>query len=112
MKCPICEKGVLKKQKVSVDKFGVFVGNFEAEVCTACGEQIFDSKESAKIEARIKQLGLWGAPVQSRIYKVGGNFVVSIKKKVAEALGIKRPLEVTLIPQAKNRRFVVEIPSG
>ncbi|MFH1107495.1 MAG: hypothetical protein V1787_06415 [Candidatus Micrarchaeota archaeon] len=112
MKCPVCGKGILKRQKVGVDKFGVPVGRFWAEACSECGEQIFSPGEAAKIEARIRRLGLWGAPVPSRIYKVGGNFVVSIKKKVAEALGIDGPVEVTLIPQAKNKRFVVEIAHG
>ncbi|MFH1199639.1 MAG: YgiT-type zinc finger protein [Candidatus Micrarchaeota archaeon] len=112
MKCPVCEKGSLKRQKVGVEKFGVSVGTYAADVCSACGEQIFGPKEAAEIEARIMQLGLWGAPVPSRIYKVGGNFVVSIKKKVALALGIDKPVEVTLIPQVKNKRFVVEIAHG
>ena len=109
MKCPICEKGVLKRQKIDVEKYGTIVGAFTAEVCSACGEQIFDSKEAGKIETRIKELGLWGLPVQSRIYRVGGNFVVSIKKKVADSLGISKPMEVVLIPQAKKKRFIVEI---
>ena len=110
MKCPVCEKGALRKQKVAVDKYGSLVGTFTAEVCPSCGEHIFDSKEAGMIEKRIKQLGLWGLPVESRIYKVGGNFVVSIKKKVAQEMGITHPIDVTLIPQAKHKRFVVEIP--
>lgn len=109
--CPVCEKGVLSKQKVAVEKYGSLVGTFTAEVCPACGEQIFASKEAGKIEKKIKQLDLWGLPVESRIYKVGGNFVVSIKKKVAQSLGIDKPMSVTLIPQAKHKRFVVEIPT-
>ncbi len=109
MKCPICNKGELKKQRVAVEKYGTLIGTFKADVCSACGEQIFDSKEATKVEEKIKELGLWGAPVPTRIYKVGGNFVVSIKKKIAQALGINKPMDVILIPEAKNKRFVVEL---
>ncbi|HIH20762.1 TPA: YgiT-type zinc finger protein [Candidatus Micrarchaeota archaeon] len=62
MKCPTCGQGVLKKQKVTVEKFGTTVGVFTAEVCSACGEQIFDSRESARIETKIKQLGALDLP--------------------------------------------------
>lgn len=106
MICPICGKGKLRKETVRVEKFDILIGVFEAEVCQACGEQIFDSKESAKIEKRIKELGLWGVPVESKIYKVGGNFVVSIKKTVAQALGITKPGSVRLIPQGRNKLLV------
>ena len=109
MRCPICDKGSLKKKKVVVEKYGTVIGVFSADACSSCGEQIFDSKTAERIEDKIKKLGLWGLPVQSRIYKVGGNFVVSIKKKVAQALGINKPTEVLLIPQPKHKRFVVEV---
>lgn len=109
MKCSFCEKGELKKQKVSVDKFGSHVGFFNAEVCNACGEQVFDSAEACRIEKKIQELGMWGVPVPSRIYKVGGNFVVSIRKTVAVALGINKPANVRIIPQAGQKRFTVEL---
>jgi hypothetical protein len=109
MNCPICEKGVLQNKKVAVEKYGTFVGEFNAQVCSNCKERIFSGTESSKIEAKIKQLSLWGVPVESRIYKVGGNFVVSIKKTVADAMGISKPVEVRLIPQVKKNQFIVEI---
>ena len=109
MNCPICEKGILRKQKTSVEKYGETIGLFTADVCSNCGEEIFDSSEAKKIEARIKELGLWGVPAQSRIYKVGGNFVISFKKKMADSLGITKPMDVRLIPQVKQKRIVVEV---
>lgn len=109
MTCPICESGTLRKRKVAVEKYGVAVGEFEAEVCTKCGEQIFSEKEAARIESKITSLDLWGNPVDSRIYKVGGNFVVSIKKTVAKTMGIDRPVGVRLIPQAKKHQLIVEL---
>ena len=109
MTCPICEKGVLRKQKVDVEKYGEAIGMFTADVCSNCGEQIFDSHEARKIEGKTKELGLWGVPSQTRIYKVGGNFVISLKKKIAESLGITKPMDVRLIPQVKQKRIVVEV---
>ena len=38
MKCPICEKGILKKGKITEHMFGVFLGEFPAEICSKCGE--------------------------------------------------------------------------
>jgi hypothetical protein len=53
MKCPICEKGDLKRRGVSIDRLGVEAGTFEADVRPECGEQIFGPKEAAQIEEKI-----------------------------------------------------------
>ena len=50
MKCPICDKGTLKKQTVDIRG-----KQFKAEACNACGEQIFDSRQAAKIEEIIRK---------------------------------------------------------
>ncbi len=99
----------MKKTKSSVEKFGVPLGKFEAWVCGNCGEKIFESQEVARAEERMKQLGVWGVPQESRVYKLGGNLVISIKKKIADALGLTKNSRVLLIPEPSQKRLVVEI---
>ena len=99
----------MKKTKASVEKFGASLGEFEAWVCKNCGEKVFESTEVAKAEARMKQLGVWGVPQQSRVYKLGGNLVISIKKKIADALGLTKNSRILLIPEPSQKRLVVEI---
>ncbi len=108
MNCPVCGKGKLARKKVMVEKFGESIGIFTAEVCASCGEQIFDAREAEKIEAKIKAVGLWGAPQPARLYKIGSSLVISIKKKVADALKITKDSSAVLIPEVKNRRLIVD----
>ena len=107
MICPICEKGRMNEKTVDVVRHGIFVGHFQAEVCSHCHEQIFDSKEASKIESRMKEIGLFGAD-KATVYKVGGNFAISLKATVAKALGITKSSKPTIITQLKERRLIVE----
>ncbi|MFH1510758.1 MAG: hypothetical protein ABIF10_03630 [Candidatus Woesearchaeota archaeon] len=43
MKCPVCDKGILRKGKTKEYLFGVFLGEFPAEICDKCQESIVDS---------------------------------------------------------------------
>ena len=108
MKCPICEKGRTTRKRVPVDRLGIFVGEFGANVCGKCGKQIFDCKEAESIEAETKKLGLWGAE-ESKVYKLGGNLAISIRKKIVDLLGITKDSKVMLVPYARERRIIVEI---
>jgi hypothetical protein len=40
--------------------FGVDLGTYDAEVCSRCGESFLTGESMDKIEARAKELGLWG----------------------------------------------------
>lgn len=108
MVCPICEKGKITKKVIDVTRHGMFIGHFKAEVCSNCNEQIFDSKEAAKIETRMKELGLFGAEHAS-IYKIGGNLAISIKASIAKAIGISKSSKPLIITQAKEKRLIVEL---
>jgi YgiT-type zinc finger domain-containing protein len=108
MMCPICEKGKLKKETVDVVRHGIFVGHFKAEVCNTCGEQIFDSREAGRIESKMKELGLFGAE-KAAVYKIGGNFAISLKASIAKALGITKNSKPIIIAQEKEKRLIVEL---
>ena len=54
-KCPICEKGELKKERIKEQMFGVYLGEFPAEICGECGESFTDSGTMKKIEIIAKK---------------------------------------------------------
>ena len=60
MKCPICEEGNLKATKIKEFMFGVYLGEFPAEICNRCNESFTDSATTRKIEEAAKKEGIWG----------------------------------------------------
>ena len=108
MMCPICEKGKITRKVVDAVRHGIFIGHFKADVCNSCNEQIFDSKEAAKIEMRTKELGLFSAEKTS-VYKIGGNLAISLKASIAKALGISKSSKPLIITQAREKRIIVEL---
>lgn len=64
MKCPICEKGVLKKiiTKEIINK--VNLGNFPAEKCSSCRETFTSSETMKKIEKIAKEKKVWGLKIK------------------------------------------------
>ncbi|MEK6954454.1 MAG: hypothetical protein AABX01_05570 [Candidatus Micrarchaeota archaeon] len=106
--CPMCPKGILHRKAVEVERYGVGIGRFAAEVCSSCGEEIFGSHEAAKIESRMKALGVWGAE-RASVYRLGNNFAIGIRKRIAQLLGLNKDSKVSLIPQAGAKRIIVEI---
>lgn len=99
MKCPICEKGELKKSKVKEYMFGIYLGEFKADVCNKCGESFTDSITTKKIENMAKKKGIWGLSAITRITKTGNSLAVRIPKKVAEYLKLKNGEEAYIHPE-------------
>src|SRR2546430_3679656 len=77
-RCPACGKGELHRGKVREQMFGVDLGEYPAEICDSCGESFVDQKAMRKIEARAKELGLWGLAKKVSIAKSGNSLVVRI----------------------------------
>lgn len=57
MKCQMCGKGTLKKGKIKETMFGVYLGEFPAEVCTKCNESFTDEKTTKAIEEAARKEG-------------------------------------------------------
>jgi len=53
--------GKLLRKSVEYTLLGVNLGRFNAQVCSSCGEQLFDEQESDKITKSAKEKGIWGA---------------------------------------------------
>jgi len=102
MKCPICEKGELKKTKVKEEMYGVFLGEFPAEVCNKCNESFTDEVTTRKITESAKEKGVWGLGVKTKIAKTGNSLAIRIPQKLATFLNLKEGEETYLHPDKKN----------
>ncbi len=105
-KCPICEKGNLEKKKIKEQMFGVYLGEFLAEVCDECNESFTDEETTKKIEEAAKEKGIWGLGVKTKITKTGNSLAVRIPKKIADFLNLKEGIEAYIHPDAG--RVIVE----
>jgi len=108
MKRKICEKcgGKIIHKKVDYILLGQNLGKFPADVCTKCGEQVFDEEVSEKIDVIAKQKGLWGLQAKTRVGKVGNSFNILINSKIARFLELKKGEEVTVYPESKDKLVI------
>ncbi len=106
MNCPVCEKGILKKGKTERFLFGIFLGEFPAELCSKCGESYTDEKTTKKIEDIAKAKGIWGLGKNTKITKTGNSLAVRIPKEIAGFLDLKNGTEAYVHPDGK--KLVIE----
>ena len=104
-KCEECG-GKLVKKEVDFTMYGIILGKFPAEVCTKCGEELFDEKTSEEIDKIAKEKGLWGLAKKVKIVKIGNSLAVRIPKALSDFLGLKEGKEAIIKPD-KNR-IVIE----
>jgi hypothetical protein len=100
MKCPSCEKGNLKNGLTREYMFGVFLGEFLAEVCVRCAESFTDEATTKKIEQAARKKGVWGLGADTKITKTGNSLAVRIPKKLADYLNLKPKDSVYIHPEA------------
>ena len=103
MKCTTCGKGAYHKKKVPYEFLGERIGTFYALVCDFCGETLFESDASDKIEMEVKRRGLWGLRARTKVSKVGNALDVRIPKGIADFLALKKGKEVIIEPLDRNR---------
>lgn len=84
-------------------EFGVSLGKFKAFVCTSCGERFYPSDVVDRIQARSKEKGLFGLARKSKVAEVGNSVVIRVPKAIAQFLGIKKGMEVLLLPKEGNK---------
>ncbi len=106
MRCPICEKGMMKKGKVKEEMYGVVLGEFPAEICGACHESLVSSETMEKIEAAAKAKGIWGLGNKIKIVRSGNSLAINIPKQIAEFLKLKEGKEAFIHPE--GHKLVVE----
>lgn len=101
--CLNCNSLKVRKKKIDFKVYGVNLGNFEAEVCSKCGEKIFDEATFDEIERVAKKRGLWGLEARTKIGIAGDGLIIRVNKKIADFMGLKKGEEITLIPENKNK---------
>ena len=104
--CPICEKGVLRKGMIKESMFGVYLGDFPAQICSACEESFTDAATMQKIEEAAKKKGIWGLGSKTKITKAGNSLAVRIPKKIAEHLKLKSGKEAYIHPE--DDKLIIE----
>jgi len=106
MKCIICNKGILKKGKIKEHMFGVYLGEFPAEICNKCNESFTDSKTTRKIEEIAKKKGIFGLEKKTKITKTGNSLAVRIPKEIADFFKLKEGKEAYIHPE--GNKLVIE----
>ena len=101
-KCEECGKGIVKK-KVHFSLYGEDLGLFPAEVCTGCGEEVFDEVTSEEIDRKAKAKGLWGLEVQTKVTKIGSSYAVIINKKIADFIKLEQGKPVFIHPENRGK---------
>lgn len=107
MKCTQCNMGMYQKKNVPYSFLGENIGTFNALVCRHCGETLFESATSDKIEAEVKKRGLWGLRARSKVAEVGNALDVRIPKSLAVFLSLEKGKEVILEPLDRNRLQII-----
>ncbi len=108
VECPVCGKGKLRRGKVREEMFGVDLGEYPAETCDSCGESFVDEGAMRKIEARAKEMGLWGLAKKVSIAKSGNSLVVRIPAELARFLRLKGGEDALVRPEGREK-IVVEL---
>ena len=106
MRCPVCEQGTLKKDKIKEMMFGIYLGEFPAEICSKCHESFTDEKTTRAIEYAAKKKGVWGLGKKTKITKTGNSLAVRIPKEIAKFLHLEEGKEAYIHPE--KGRLVIE----
>ena len=105
--CEECDGRVIHKE-VDYIFLGENLGKFPAEVCTECGEEVFDEEITKRISQIAKKKKLWGMNARATVNQVGGSVGITIAKNIAQFLKLKKGEEVILYPENK-KRLIVEV---
>ncbi len=100
-KCEEC-LGKIVKKNIEFSMHGVKLGKFPAEVCTKCGEEVFDEKVSQEIDKIAKQKGLWGLSKKVKVVKIGNSLAVRIPKAISDFVGLKEGKEAIIKPEGNK----------
>jgi len=106
VKCPICEKGTLKKTKERKIFYGVDLGEYPVEKCTRCGETFTDGEIMKIIEKKAKEKGIWGLGRKTKITRSGNSLAVRIPKDIAIFLKLKEGEDAYIYPE--DQKIVIE----
>lgn len=99
MKCPVCGKGELRKGKIKETMFGIYLGEYQAEICSKCNESFTDERTTKAIEESARAKGIWGLGKKTKITKAGNSLAVRIPKDIANFLKLEEGKEAYIHPE-------------
>lgn len=99
LKCPVCDKGTLRNGKIKEVMFGVYLGEFPAEICTKCNESFTNEKTTRAIEEAAKKKGIWGLGKKTKIARTGNSLAVRIPAEIVNFLKLKEGAEAYIHPE-------------
>ena len=76
--------------------------------CMFCAVSIFEEKTSDKIDQIAKEKGLWGLAIKTKVNQLGSSIAITVNKKLANFIGLKRGEEVFIHPENK-KRIIIEV---
>ena len=79
------------------------LGSYDAEVCDHCDEVFFTAESVDQIEARAREVGLWGLASKVKVARSGNSLVVRIPSPLARYLKLRSGQEVLVAPDQKHR---------
>ncbi len=106
-KCDECGKGSRVKKKVQYVLLGSELGKFDALVCDACGETVFEGKTMLSIQQKAKEAGLFGIAARTRVGTSGNALDIKVPKSLVTFFNMKKGQEVLIEPVDKNKFQVV-----
>lgn len=107
MNCPVCN-GKMKRKKEQYAYNDIVFGRFDADVCTKCREVFFTEKSSDAIDAKAKEIGVWGLERETKISYSGNSLIIRIPKAIASFMGLKKGRGVSVHPEGKTK-LVMEL---
>ena len=107
MECPICEK-TMKRKKVPYSIGDISLDDYEADVCSSCGEVFFTEESSDAIDKKAKEIGIWGLEKKGKIGYSGNSLIVRIPKNVADFMNLKKGKGIVIKPEDK-KHLLIEI---
>jgi YgiT-type zinc finger domain-containing protein len=106
MRCPVCGKGTLREGKIKESMFGIYLGDFPAQVCSKCGESFTDGETTKAIETAAKEKGIWGLGRKTKVTKTGNSLAIRIPKEIAKFLKLEEGSETFMHPD--KDRLIIE----
>ncbi len=68
---------------------------------------MFSEETFARIEEIVRKKGLWGLAARAKVNKLGNSVAITINKRIAGFLDLKKGEEVSIYPEDR-RRIVIE----
>lgn len=103
MKCPVCNKGEMKKKKDVIEQDGV---EFEALQCPKCGEEIMTMKQLKVLAGRYRKLR---KAKEVTFAKWGNSLAMRIPNDIAEELNISEGTHGMLTKEKKSLKIVPSV---